>query len=171
MGIFVRHSCVSCGFIWDFATNRGDCWNYAPWIDCVKTRWWWISRYLERNVRRRTRRTFTDEFRADVVRLCRQGDCIIAQIARELYLTNGSVRQRVKQAEADANPQPTGPLTTETSSLQSYFWRLWRRNTRRVGLCAEPRDSISSSDTDTNGVPTCVFPGPLVDNDRVVSAA
>jgi transposase len=81
---------------------------------------------------RRKRRTFTDEFRADVVRVCQEGGRTIAEIAREFDLTDGSVRQWVKRADADANPQGTGVLTSaereEVSEMRRRLRRLEREN-------------------------------------------
>jgi transposase-like protein len=48
---------------------------------------------------RRKRRTFTDEFKADAVRLCQLGDRSVAQIASDLDLTEGSLREWLKRAE------------------------------------------------------------------------
>ena len=51
---------------------------------------------------RRKRRTFTDEFRADAVKLCQAGDRSIGEIAKDLDLTESALRGWVKQAEVDA---------------------------------------------------------------------
>jgi transposase len=60
----------------------------------------------------RTRRQFSDEFKADAVKLCQLGDRSIAKVAKDLGLTDGSLRQWVRQAEADANPQQSDALST-----------------------------------------------------------
>lgn len=62
---------------------------------------------------RRKRRKFTNEFRGEVVELCRRGDRSIAQVARDLDLTASTVRLWVKQAEVDAGEEPAGALTTD----------------------------------------------------------
>lgn len=51
--------------------------------------------------KRSPRRTFTPEFKADVVALCRQGDRSIGQISRDMGLTETAVRKWVAQADID----------------------------------------------------------------------
>src|SRR5262252_5192481 len=55
---------------------------------------------------RRRRRAFTDSFKAEVVDLCRKGERTIPEVARDLDLTESSVRRRVEQAEIDAGRKP-----------------------------------------------------------------
>jgi transposase len=55
--------------------------------------------------RSRRRRSFTSEFKADIVERCRRGDRTIAQVARDFDLTETAVRAWVKQAEIDAGEQ------------------------------------------------------------------
>jgi transposase-like protein len=62
---------------------------------------------------RRKRRSFTPEYRAEVVRLVRTSGKSIGQLARELELTETSVRAWVRQAEVDARPSAHGPLTSD----------------------------------------------------------
>ncbi|HXZ61468.1 MAG TPA: transposase [Acidimicrobiales bacterium] len=50
----------------------------------------------------RPRRSFTPEFKAEIVEHCRRGDRSIGQVAREYDLTETAVREWVKQAEIDA---------------------------------------------------------------------
>ena len=50
----------------------------------------------------RSRRSFTPEFKAEVVELCRAGDRSIGQVARDLDLTETSVRKWLAQADIDA---------------------------------------------------------------------
>ncbi|MGH2701099.1 MAG: transposase [Actinomycetota bacterium] len=54
------------------------------------------------NREQRPRRTFTPEFKAEVVELCRAGDRSIAQVARDLGLNQTTVRNWVNQAAVDA---------------------------------------------------------------------
>jgi transposase len=54
------------------------------------------------NRQQRQRRSFTPEFKAEVVELCRAGDRSIGQDARDLDLTDTSVRKWVAQADIDA---------------------------------------------------------------------
>ena len=57
------------------------------------------------------RRSFTPEFKAEVVALARRGDRSIGQIARDFDLGETAVRAWVHQAETDAGERPG--LTTE----------------------------------------------------------
>ena len=61
---------------------------------------------------KRTRRKFTAEYKAEVVRLVREGGKGVGQVSRELDLTETSVRQWVSQAAVDAGEGPVGALTT-----------------------------------------------------------
>lgn len=61
---------------------------------------------------RRTRRTYTPEQKADAVRMVREvGN--LAKVARDLDLTESTLRNWVQQAEIDAGHGPEGALTTE----------------------------------------------------------
>ena len=61
---------------------------------------------------RRERRKYTPEQRADAVRLVGEvGN--LSKVARDLDLTEGTLRQWVKQAEVDAGRGPEGALTSE----------------------------------------------------------
>lgn len=61
---------------------------------------------------RRKRRKFTDEFKADAVKLCAAGGRTIAQVAKDLDLTETALREWIKRAEADAGKGPPNALTT-----------------------------------------------------------
>ena len=61
---------------------------------------------------KRARRRFTAEYKAEVVRLVRDGGKSIGQVSRELDLTETAVRQWVSQAAIDSGQGPTGVLTT-----------------------------------------------------------
>src|SRR5262249_57336758 len=60
---------------------------------------------------RRSRRSFTPSFKAEVVALVRQGDRTIPTICRELDLSETAVRRWVAQAAVDAGERDG--LTTE----------------------------------------------------------
>ncbi len=64
----------------------------------------------------RPRRSFTPEFKAEVVELCRAGDRSIGQVARDLGLTETAVRTWVRQADADAG-RVDGLSTVERQEL------------------------------------------------------
>ena len=66
----------------------------------------------EVHMAKRKRRSFTKEFKADTVRLVREGGRSIGAVARELDLTETALRDWVKQATVDAGHGPTDALTT-----------------------------------------------------------
>ena len=81
---------------------------------------------------RRKRRQFTDEFKADAVRLATKGDRTLASVAKALDLTEGSLREWVKRAEADAAPGTTATLSTaEREELSELRKRVKRLETER----------------------------------------
>ncbi len=61
---------------------------------------------------KRKRRSFTAEQKADAVRLVRETGSI-SKVARDLDLTETSLRHWVQQAEIDEGQGPEGALTTE----------------------------------------------------------
>lgn len=48
---------------------------------------------------RRARRSFTPEFKAEIVELCQRGDRSIGEVSRDFDLTETAVREWVRQAE------------------------------------------------------------------------
>ena len=60
---------------------------------------------------KRKRRSFTNEFKAETVRLV-EGGKRIPEVARDLDLTESALRSWVKQAEVDAGRGKPGALTT-----------------------------------------------------------
>lgn len=52
--------------------------------------------------KKRKRRSFTPEFKAEVVGLCRAGDRSVGQVAKDLDLTETAVREWARRAEIDA---------------------------------------------------------------------
>ena len=61
---------------------------------------------------RRQRRSFTDEFKAEVVRKVLSSGRTAGQVARDLDLTETAVRSWVKQAQVDRGKGPPGAITT-----------------------------------------------------------
>ena len=61
----------------------------------------------------RARRSFTKEYKAEVVKLIRSSGKSVGAVSRELGLTETSVRAWVKRAEIDERKDPQGPLTSE----------------------------------------------------------
>jgi transposase len=78
--------------------------------------------------RPRRRRSFTPEFKAEIVGRCQQGDRSIGQVARDFDLTETAVREWVKQAERDTGARQDGGLTsaerTELAQLRGENRRL-----------------------------------------------
>ena len=60
----------------------------------------------------RRRRSFTAEFEAEIVELCRPGDRPVGQVARDFDLTETAVREWVKRAGRDAGTRNDGGLTS-----------------------------------------------------------
>ena len=74
------------------------------------------------------RRSFTAEFKAEIVELCQRGDRSVGQVAKDFDLTETAVREWVKQAERDAGARQDGGLTgTERRELSEL-----RRENRRL---------------------------------------
>ena len=65
---------------------------------------------------KRPRRSFTAEYKAEVVALYRTTDKSLSEIAKELDLTPSAVERWVRQAEVDAG-QREGLSTTEREEL------------------------------------------------------
>ena len=89
---------------------------------------------------RRKRRVFTPEFRTEAVRLCKVGDRNISQVAKDLDLTENSLREWVKRADIDAGQGPPEALTT---AEREELMRLRRENKR----LAMERDILKAAAT------------------------
>lgn len=74
----------------------------------------------------RRRRSFTPEFKAEIVERCKRGDRSVRQVARDFDLTETAVRAWVHQAETDAGERP-GLTTEERVELTQL-----RRENRRL---------------------------------------
>src|SRR2546422_11227268 len=75
---------------------------------------------------KRSRRSFTKAFKAEVVELVRQPGNTAASVARDLDLTETAVREWVKQADID-DGQRDGLTTAERQELSQL-----RRENRRL---------------------------------------
>ncbi len=84
----------------------------------------------------RVRRTFTDAFKAETVELVRSSGETIAQISRDLDLTETAVRRWVEQAAIDAG-QRQGMTTAEREELA--------RLRREVRVLQEEREILKKS--------------------------
>jgi transposase len=76
----------------------------------------------------RQRRSFTPEFKAEIVDLCQHGDRSVGQVAKDFDLTETAVREWVKQAGRDAGTVRDGGLTTEERQELAQL----RRENRRL---------------------------------------
>lgn len=81
----------------------------------------------------RRRRSFTPEYKAEVVELCRTSGRSITAVARDLGVTETAVRRWVAQAEVDAG-QRDGLTTAEREELS--------RLRREVRVLREERDIL-----------------------------
>ena len=79
---------------------------------------------------KRARRTFTAAFKADTVRLVREGGQAISQVARDLDLTETVLRDWVKRAEIDSGNGPTDALTTAERAELAQL----RRDVKRLEM-------------------------------------
>jgi transposase len=76
------------------------------------------------------RRLFTDEQKAEAVRIVNQSGKPISQVAKEMGLTESALRKWFKQAQADRQSDPQGQLTsTERKELNEL-----RRELKRVQM-------------------------------------
>jgi transposase len=75
----------------------------------------------------RPRRSFTREFKAEIVELCQRGERSVGQVAKDFDLTETAVREWLKQAERDAGTGDGGLTTSEKDELAAL-----RRENRRL---------------------------------------
>jgi transposase len=85
-----------------------------------------IMENVERK-KQRPRRSFTAEFKAEIVECCQRGDRSIGQVARDFDLTETAVREWVRQAERDAGTRSDGLASSEREELAQL-----RRENRRL---------------------------------------
>ena len=76
----------------------------------------------------RARRSFTAEFKAEIVELCQRGDRSIGQVSRDFDLTETAVREWVLQAERDSGNRSDGGLT----SAERHELAALRRENQRL---------------------------------------
>jgi transposase len=75
-----------------------------------------MSTMLEKRPKR-SRRSFTDDFKAGAVRLVLDEGKTVAAVARDLGLSESSLRNWVDQADADRTQGKTGLTTEERAEL------------------------------------------------------
>jgi transposase len=75
----------------------------------------------------RTRRRFTKEFKVEAVKVVKEGDKSVYQVAMDMGLAHSVLQRWVKQSDIDYGQGPPGALTTaEREELR----RLRRENTQ-----------------------------------------
>ena len=84
----------------------------------------------------RVRRSFTPEFKAEVVALARRGDHSIAQISRDMDLVESVISRWVVQAEVDEGRLP-GMTSAEHEEITSLR--------RRVRVLEEEREILKKA--------------------------
>jgi transposase len=82
----------------------------------------------------RRRRSFTPEFKAEIVELCQRGERSVGQIAKDFDLTETAVREWVKQAERDAGTRDDGGLISDERRELAELRRENRRLREDVGI-------------------------------------
>ena len=75
----------------------------------------------------RPRRSFTPEFKGEIVELCQRGDRSVGLVAKDFDLTETAVREWLRQAERDAGIGDGGLTTSEKDELAAL-----RRENRRL---------------------------------------
>ncbi len=72
---------------------------------------------------KRARRIHTREFKAETVKLVRDGGRSVGQVSQELDLADSLIRNWLKQAEVDDGTGPVGALTTAEKAELSQLRR------------------------------------------------
>jgi transposase len=75
----------------------------------------------------RRRRSFTPEFKAEIVELCQRGERSVGQVAKDFDLTETAVREWVNPAERDAGTRDGGLISDERCELAEL-----RKENRRL---------------------------------------
>ena len=86
---------------------------------------------------KRTRRSFTEDYKAGAIRLVLDEGKTVAAVARDLGLTESSLRNWVEHARADRTKGKTGLTTAEREELA----RLRKENR----ILAEERDILKKA--------------------------
>ena len=76
-----------------------------------------MSRTMAETPKRRPRRQFDDDFKAQAVRLVLDEGQSVASVARDLDLTETALREWVNRARADRTKGKTGLTTAEREEL------------------------------------------------------
>jgi len=79
------------------------------------------------NKKPRRSRSFTPQFKAEIVDACRRGDRSIGRVAKDFDLTETAVREWIRQADVDAGARNDGLTSAERDELSQL-----RRENRRL---------------------------------------
>src|SRR6266849_9728679 len=106
--------------------------------------------------KKRRRRSFSPEFKAEAIRVVRESGKSVSTVARELDLTETALRRWVVQAEVDAGRSASGALTTDERAELTQLRRdvktlRMERDILKNGLA---RPSRAPARRETSGVPT-----------------
>jgi transposase len=83
---------------------------------------------------KRKRRTFSVEFKAEAVRLCKIGDRSISKVAEDLGLTDSALREWVKATEvSEVKAAETSAASALSSAEREELERL-RRDVKRLQM-------------------------------------
>jgi transposase len=80
--------------------------------------------------KRRPRREFTPEFKAEIVQLCQRGDRTVHQVAQDFDLTYSAVARWVEQAYPDPEPQAGASDEALSVAEKAELAALRRENAR-----------------------------------------
>ena len=86
---------------------------------------------MAKRAQKRKRRSFTPEFKAEAVRLCRVGDRTIGQVARDLDLTETALREWVSRAEVGSGGDDAQLTSDERDELKELRKRVKRLEMER----------------------------------------
>jgi transposase-like protein len=78
---------------------------------------------MSKEKQKRTRRVHTPVFKAETVKLVREGGRSVAQVSQELGLADSLVRGWIRQAAVDLGEGPAGALTTAEKAELSQLRR------------------------------------------------
>ena len=93
----------------------------------------------------RPRRSFTKEFKAEIVDACRRGDRSVGQVARDFDLTETAVREWVKQADVDDGRRDG--LTSDEREELAQLRRENRQLREDVGILRRATAFFASRET------------------------
>ena len=78
---------------------------------------------MSKTKQKRKRRAHTPEFKAETVKLVRDGGRSVGQVCSDLGLADSLVRNWLRQAGVDAGEAPAGALTTSEKEELSHLRR------------------------------------------------